>query len=370
MGIINPSLRLTRRERFLNVFMYREVDHVPDVEFGYWEETLKRWHREGLPEWVNNDYKADQYFGFEAWYWNEVPVHIPFKRFEYKVLWEDDRRRVFRDETGVVKMELKEGCGTSMPSFLEYPVKDWETWESYKERFDLENIQYPGFEELKDKWRERDYPLGIFAGGFFGWARDLMGLRGLCNAIIREPELVKDMFEFRTKMMMKAIEKPVREVRLDFAHWWEDMCYNGGPLISPKHFEELMVPQYRRITEFLKEHGVWLNIMDCDGNIERLIPLWLKAGINCHFPCEVKAGSDPVKLRSAFGRGLLLMGGIDKRALIKGPKAIDSELERVKRLVEEGGYIPHVDHRVPADVPYSHYLYYLERKRKIIGLIT
>jgi uroporphyrinogen decarboxylase len=73
---------------------------------------------------------------------------------------------------------------------------------------------------------------------------------------VREPELLKDMFEFRTRMILKAIEKPAKEVKLDYAHFWEDMCWNGGPHISPKHFRGLMLPYYRRITELLRAHGV------------------------------------------------------------------------------------------------------------------
>ena len=101
---------------------------------------MRRWHREGLPRWVDDNYKADVFFGFEAWYWNKVPCAVPFRSFKPEVLWEDDRKRVVRDENGIVKMEFKEGRGTSIPTFLEYPVKDWDSWKSYKERFDLDNI--------------------------------------------------------------------------------------------------------------------------------------------------------------------------------------------------------------------------------------
>ena len=146
------------------------------------------------------------------------------------------------------------------------------------------------------------------------------------------------------------------------------MCYNRGPLISPRLFREFMVPQYKRVTGLLREHGCWLNIVDCDGDIRQLIPLWLEAGINCFFPLEVRAGSDPVAIREQYGRKALLMGGVDKTALIRGGKAIDEELRRVKPVVEDGGYIPHVDHRVPADVSYENYLYYLKKKRQLIGV--
>jgi len=369
MSIIDPILKLNRRERFLNIFRYKKVDHIPDVEFGYWEETLRRWHNEGLPRWVKDNYTADIYFGFEAWYWHKVPIHIPFKPFERKILREDDRVVIVRDETGVIKMEFKKGKGTSIPKYIEFPIKNWDSWQEYKERWDLDNIRYPeNWEELKEKYERRDYPLGVDAGGFFGWARNLMGLENLCRTFYTDPELIKDMFEFRVKMILKAIERAVKEVKLDYAHFWEDMCWRGGPLISPRLFKEYMVPCYKRITDFLKHYGIWLNIVDSDGNIDLLVPLWLEGGVNCFFPCEIMAGSDPLKLREKYGKRALFMGGVDKVALIRGRKYIDEELKRIKPLVEEGGYIPHVDHRVPSDVSFENYLYYLKKKRELICL--
>lgn len=53
-----------------------------------------------------------------------------------------------------------------------------------------------------------------------------------------------------------------------------------------------------------------------------------------------------------FGMDLRLRGGIAKDPLVKGGKAIDKELERIRPLLEQGGYIPHLDHLVPPNVPY------------------
>ncbi|MEM3047555.1 MAG: uroporphyrinogen decarboxylase family protein, partial [Candidatus Bathyarchaeia archaeon] len=161
-------------------------------------------------------------------------------------------------------------------------------------------------------------------------------------------------------------EKALRDVKVDFATWWEDMCYNRGPLISVKHFEEFMVPKYKQVTDLLKEHGVRINILDCDGRINELVPGWLKGGINCMFPLEA-AHTNAYELRERFGRDVLLLGAVDKRALMKGPDAIDAELKRLTPLLEQGGYIPTVDHRVPPEVSMEDYRYYLKKKREWIG---
>ena len=144
------------------------------------------------------------------------------------------------------------------------------------------------------------------------------------------------------------------------------MCYNMGPLVSVRHFQEFMVPRYKKVADMLKNYGVELNMLDCDGDITLLVPGWLDAGITCMLPVEARH-TDIYNLREKFGRRVLLLGGVNKLALIAGKKAIDKELERLTPLLKEGGYIPTVDHRCPPEVSYETYLYYLKKKRELIG---
>ena len=64
---------------------------------------------------------------------------------------------------------------------------------------------------------------------------------------------------------------------------------------------------------------------------------------------------------------LRIWGGIDKRALVGGTKTIDAELQRVKPLIDEGGYIAMTDHSVPPDVSYANYCYYLKKLQHACG---
>jgi uroporphyrinogen decarboxylase len=129
-----------------------------------------------------------------------------------------------------------------------------------------------------------------------------------------------------------------------------------------------MVPQYRRITDLLHRHGISAILVDCDGNHDELIPLWLDGGINGVFPLEVAAGEDPVALSRRYGKDLLLVGGIDKRALAKDLREIEREvLGKAPFLLEHGGWIPSIDHAVPPDVPLDNYRYYLSLLRKLAG---
>lgn len=356
------------RERWVNTMHFKKVDRVPDEEFGYWDECLTRWHNEGLPKEVNNNEVADVYFGFDRRKW--VPVNIGLMPpFEYKVIEEDATHKVIINGEGVKCLINKEGIQT-IPKYLEFPIKDRESWERFKKRLDPHTPgRYPdNWEELKKEWLRRDYPLGVSVGSLFGWIRNWMGFENVTVAFYDEPRLIEDMMEYLTNYILTIIDKAVKEVKLDFASVWEDMAFNKGPIISPKLFKEYMVPRYKRITDFLKKYGVDVVIVDCDGNINELVELWIEGGVNCMFPIEVGGGSDPIEIRDKYGDKVLLAGGVDKVALIKGPEAIKKEIKRLEKLVKMGGYIPHVDHRVPSDVSFDNYLYYLEVKRDTFGI--
>lgn len=61
------------------------------------------------------------------------------------------------------------------------------------------------------------------------------------------------------------------------------------------------------------------------------------------------------------------MGGFDKHILARSKDDIKHEIERLRPLVEEGGFIGFCDHRVPPDVSLDHYVYYLKMVRYAWG---
>jgi len=78
-------------------------------------------------------------------------------------------------------------------------------------------------------------------------------------------------------------------------------------------------------------------------------------------PFEVASGCDVVEIGRRYPR-LVMKGGIDKRVLAQGRKAIDAMLERIiPAMRARGGYYPMCDHCVPAEVPFQDYLYYRSR---------
>jgi uroporphyrinogen decarboxylase len=223
-----------------------------------------------------------------------------------------------------------------------------------------------------ERWTrpDRDYPLLLHVGSLYGRQREWFGLVRVSEIIYDDRPLFEEIVETSADIAIRVIDRICGEsgVRPEAAAFWEDMCYKAGPLISPRIFDEVLVPHYRRIVDALHRYDVDVILVDCDGNIEKLMPLWLDVGVNCMFPVEVGTwGADPVAYRARYGRDLLIMGGFDKRILARSRREITAEVERLAPTVEEGGFIPFCDHRVPPDVPLSHYLHYVNEAKRVWG---
>ena len=348
---------------------YEPVDHVPDREFGYWDDTFTRWHDEGLPEEIDNNNVADPFFGFEGKMSIPSPTGL-LPAFQLKVIEETDEYKIVQDHEGVKKIMYLDEQDT-IPRYLEFPIKDRASWEEFKERLDIDSPDRyrDDWDEIAKKTRESEVPVQMNGGSLFGRLRNWIGFEQIAVMCYDDPELLEEMIEHKCRLACAVIEPAVEAgCELDCGAFWEDMNFKQGCIISPKMFHEWLTPRYKRITDLFYQMGAVITYVDSDGKITDVVDGWLDGGVNCMFPVEVAAGSDPNEIREQWGRQVLMMGGVNKRALAAGKDAIDEELAKLKPLVDEGGFIPHVDHRVPPDVSYEDYLYYLKKKREVFGI--
>ncbi len=101
------------------------------------------------------------------------------------------------------------------------------------------------------------------------------------------------------------------------------------------------------------------------GKIDAIVPTWLENGVNVMFPIEVGTWNASIlPWREQYGRELRGVGGTDKKVFAQDYGKIDAEIERLKPLVELGGYIPCPDHRIPPDAEWENVQYYCDRMRE------
>jgi len=204
-------------------------------------------------------------------------------------------------------------------------------------------------------------------GSLCGRIRDWMGIVGISYLLIDDESLFDEIIETVACLCYKQAEYILRQgARFDFAHFWEDICFKNGPLVNPSTLKLKCGHYYKRLTELVNSYGINIISVDCDGMIDSLIPIWLDNGVNTMFPIEVGTWNASIApWRKKYGKILRGVGGMNKKVFAYDRTAIDAEIERLKPLVELGGYIPCPDHRIAPDAKWENVQYYCEKMRQL-----
>lgn len=369
------------RENVNAILHYQPFEKMPIVSFGYWGETVQKWADEGH---ITRE-EADGYcrygdnseadraimkrlgfdFNWNSCYGGNVGLYPAFDR---KVLEQKaDGGQIIRDEQGLIVL-VKPGV-VSIPAEIGTTLTDREVWEKeYLPRlqWEAERIDTSLFESLKDD-SQRQLPVGLHCGSLMGYMRNLLGVEELSYLYVDDPELYEEIANTLAGLCYQSV-KAILETgaKFDYAHFWEDICYKNGPLVSPDGFRQIIGPHYRKITNLLKEHGVDIVSVDCDGWIDTLLPIWLENGVNTMFPIEVGTWNASIApWREKYGKDLRGVGGMNKTVFARDYQAVDQEVERLRPLMELGGYIPCPDHRIAPDAKFENVQYYCEKMKSL-----
>ena len=384
---------MNNRERTLAALNYERYDRLPVVHFGFWSETLEKWTGEGhlthdeAMAWEDGndaDRAISDRLGFDFnWYTTFGCESGLFPGFDPLVVHQfPDGSRHVRNEHGVIVLEIP-GV-VSIQAEVDHLLRDRSTWEEHylprlrftEERLDTAPVRAGrGALPFVDGGREalqshpRDAPLGLWCGSLIGVIRDWLGFEGLTYLQADDPALLEEMIETVGELCYQGVDAVLRTgIRFDFGHFWEDICFRSGPLVHPRLLAAKVGPHYRRITGLLGAHGIDIVSLDCDGMIDALVPIWIENGVNTMFPIEVGVWNASIRpWREQYGRGLRGVGGMNKNAFARDYAAVDAEVERLRPLVELGGYIPCPDHRIAPDARWENVQYYCERMRRTFG---
>jgi len=407
---------MNTRERFHEIMKFNRNIPTLKWEFGYWGATIKNWYNQGLPErrypiipkkvttlsaslystawtydWVKKgtvecekielpngipirggltywpsmgvpiDNDVANFFGFDRCQILVKVEQLFYPKFEIKILGEDDKTITYSDIDGVERIFMKKE--STVPTSMKWPITGWEDWNKIKEeRLRLENIskRFPdNWDELMLIYKNRDFPLALGGHpiGIFGTLSHLLGYENLFYYYYDKPDLIKDMLDTFTDLWIAIWEEVLARIDIDSVHIWEDMSTGTSSMISPQIFREFMTPYYKKITSFLRSKGVYIILLDTDGDCNELIPLFLESGITGLYPMEANAGMDVLTVRKKFPE-LQILGGIPKSRIALGRVEVDKILQPIAALLKKGGYIPSGDHLIPPEVSWDDFKYY------------
>ena len=367
---------MTFRENTLAVLNYEHYEKMPVVSFGYWAETVEKWANEGYitrDEALDYQQQGDnseadraimRKLGFD-FNWNSCvsAAYTLFPTFQTEVLEQlPDGSRIIRDGGGLI-CKVKPGV-VSIPAEIGTSLTDREAWESLylpKLRMTPERVPLDRIRALPAP-EDRDIPIGLHLGSLMGEMRNMLGVTQLSYLYADDEDLYCEIVDTLCGLCYECAKLALETgVQFDYGHFWEDICFKNGPLVIPAVFDELIGPWYKKITSLANAHGIHIISLDCDGLIDRLIPTWLHNGVNTMFPIEVGTWDASIApWREQYGRELRGVGGMNKTVFSRDRAAIEQEVERLRRLIDLGGYIPCPDHRIAPDAKFELVQYYCE----------
>lgn len=316
-------------ERFRAVMNFQPVDRLPRWEWAmWWDETIARWHNEGLPRELTFSQVFDiaQYFGLD-----------PYQQFWFSTT----------EATIEATQHHVEGIVANMDDYLRIRPR---LYPSHAQAIE-------SMAPWADRQRRGEAVVWCTLEGFFWFPRTLMNFERLCLGFYDQPELIHKINEDLLRFNLGLLDQMLKVCVPTFMTLAEDMSYNHGPMIGREIFEEFLAPYYRRLMERLNEHNILL-IVDTDGDVTKLVPWLQEVGVAGVLPLERQAKVDGMALRRQFPT-LRMIGHFDKLTMHCGEAAMRAEFERLEPLMKSGGFIPSVDHQTPPGVSLEAYRLYL-----------
>ena len=376
-------MAFTKNERVLAQFEKKEVDYLPSQitfadrtrdgeisralglgsaeELDEYLENHIFWTfvKDDIPLFFRNDPKTMQWLEKDGYAFVDVPNRTVFDRWGMGVLIGEDG---FFSNYGLLQQnrELNEIAKKKLPEHLirimEMPLE--QAVEAYEAPDPLSEGNIEWYVRDKDGV-EGD--LCVIPSGYFGTyerAYALMGWNQFMTEIAGNPQLVTCLMEKITDYRIK-LAKVKADLGYRIVHHGDDLGMQCAGFFSPKMFNEMILPHYKKLFAEYKKYGQYIMLHSC-GNMMDYLPQLIDAGLDGWEP--VQPCNDLKFIKKEYGRDLVFMGGIDTQKLpyMKPEEVKEMARETIRILGKGGGYIIAPSQEIMNDVPLENVVAILE----------
>ncbi|MDR1128772.1 MAG: hypothetical protein LBL20_05615 [Treponema sp.] len=174
-------------------------------------------------------------------------------------------------------------------------------------------------------------------GSIFSNTWNFFGMENCMVRMLGEPDLVKAVTGHLTDFYLAANEVLFSEAgkKIDSIFIGIDLGSQLDLLISPKTFEEFLLPFIKKLIDQARSYGLHVTMHSC-GSIYRVIPQLIAAGVEVLHPIQALAKNmDAEGLAEKYKGRVVFMGGIDTQRLLPfgTPGEVKAEVRRVKKLL-------------------------------------
>jgi uroporphyrinogen-III decarboxylase len=188
------------------------------------------------------------------------------------------------------------------------------------------------------------------------------GIRDIAEwymSVIMRPDYIKAIFDRQSEIALENFKK-LHQVIGNYIDavfiCGTDFGTQDSTFCAPEQFDELWLPYYRRINNWIHENTPWKTFKHSCGAVASFMPKFIEAGFDIINPVQINAkGMDPVHLKKTYGKDLVFWGGgIDTQNALPNftPAKIREEVLRLCEIfAKDGGYVFNTVHNIQANVP-------------------
>ncbi|MBC8079772.1 MAG: hypothetical protein H7X86_05475, partial [Gorillibacterium sp.] len=304
--------RMTSYERMKNVLWGGQLDRIPVAE-DFWGDVIQKWTQEGhlmdgesLVSHFNLDTDRN---GLLNWYVDPGFCNVILEETEDTVLYLDGNGAQLRSHKH----------HSSTPEHVGFRIVDMKSWEEFAKpqlmQLDRRRVPFEKYRNLRKEMKDQNRFFMSDAWGPFELMQRAIGHETLLLNMALDPDWVKDMVITYANYNVMHWELLFSEEGLPDSTWIaEDLGYKFKPFMSPAMFEDIMLPGYNIMFDYLHSKGLKVVVHSC-GFIEPLLPYLIDAGLDCLEAMEYKAGMNMPELFKKYADRIAYFGNIDTRVL-------------------------------------------------------
>jgi uroporphyrinogen-III decarboxylase len=189
------------------------------------------------------------------------------------------------------------------------------------------------------------------------------------------PDFVKSIFEKQTEIALENFRRLYEVIgnNIDVVFLCgTDFGTQDSTFCAPEQFDDLWMPYYRKINDWVHAHTPWRTFKHSCGAIESFMSRFVDAGFDIINPVQVSAkGMDPASLKRNYGKDLVFWGGgIDTQKTLPygSPANVREEvLKHCEIFARDGGFVFNTVHNIQANVPVENIVAMVDAVREFNG---
>ncbi len=254
-----------------------------------------------------------------------------------EVEWVDREQRIFRDKWGALQIGQYDGVPVpTKPPRIETP----EDLAAYRPPDPARSHVLDKIRRLKER-----YPSGekaICCVGESGWAPAVFLRGGLENLLLDfglRPGFVKDLMKIGTEYYAE-LYRLVATAGADLVLLGDDYSDKNGPMMSPRQFNELILPCDAAVVAAAKNAGLYC-IKHTDGDVRLIMDALVSTGVDCLEPLEPVPGMELRPILERYPGRIAVMGNISIDLLARG--SVEEVVAEVRRTLQDvSAHGPHI----------------------------